>query len=154
MRSLRSDKAANPTRVLNFSSQCGPRFGGDRRFDYVEVVPELSPPAAPEGFSMPIEVHAVNRSDVPPITMSDRFRTEVAYFMSLAEEEGVPSLGKGEYWIDSARSTKWLDDGEFHLVSPLDSGTQAEIELSEEQEAWLEWMTKHAVQHIRLQEKP
>jgi hypothetical protein len=36
------------------------------------------------------------------------------------------------------------------LVSPLDSENQAEVELSEEQEAWLEWLVAHGIQHVRL----
>jgi hypothetical protein len=99
---------------------------------------------------MHIAVTAVGRSDVPPIIMSDRFRTEIAYFMSLPGEAGVPELGPGEYWIDSARAAQWLDEGVFRLVSPLDSASQAEIEITEEQEAWLEWLTTHGVRHIRL----
>ena len=44
----------------------------------------------------------------------------------------------------------WLDEGTFHLVSPLDSENQTEVELSEEHEAWLEWMVANSVEHVRL----
>jgi hypothetical protein len=39
-------------------------------------------------------------------------------------------------------------------VSPLDSDSKAEIELTEEQEAWLEWMLTHEVQHVRVERAP
>ena len=38
--------------------------------------------------------------------------------------------------------TKWLDDGVFYLVSPLDSANTTEVELTEEQEEFLNWLQK------------
>jgi hypothetical protein len=99
---------------------------------------------------MSVLVHAVNRPGLAPYMMSDRFRTEIAYFMSLPGEAGVPPLASGEYWVAAARARDWLDEGTFRLVSPLDSGSQAEIELSEEQEAWLEWLVNNQIEHVRL----
>jgi hypothetical protein len=100
---------------------------------------------------MTIRIRAVDRPDLPPWEMSDRFRTEIAYFMSLPGEPGVPTLAAGEYWVAADQAKTWLDEGVFRLVSPLDSGSQAEIELSEEQEAWLEWMTSQGVQRVRVE---
>lgn len=82
--------------------------------------------------------------------MPDRFRTDVAYFMSLPGGAGVPELKPGEYWISRDNVKTWLDDGVFELVSPLDSAMRAEVELSEAQEAWLEWMAESNVERIRL----
>ncbi|MGE0605695.1 MAG: hypothetical protein AB7O62_01120 [Pirellulales bacterium] len=82
--------------------------------------------------------------------MSDRFRTDIAYFMSLPGEPGVPVLPAGEYWISSDQARLWLDDGVISLVSPLDSENRTDVELSEEHEAWLEWMLAHDIQHVRL----
>ncbi|MEX2118113.1 MAG: hypothetical protein WD847_00775 [Pirellulales bacterium] len=95
-------------------------------------------------------VYAVTRPELAPFTMSDRFRTEIAYFMSIPGEDGIPSLPEGEYWIrcDSARI--WLDEGVMHVVSPLDSENQAQVELSEEHENWLQWMVDNGVQHVRI----
>ena len=70
--------------------------------------------------------------------------------MSLPDEPGVPKLGDHEYFISADRARLWLDEGVFRLISPLDSASQAEIELSEEQESWLEWMTEHGVEHVHL----
>ncbi len=71
--------------------------------------------------------------------------------MTPAGEGGVPKLPPGEYWVRLADARTCLDDGVVRLVSPLDSATKAEIELSEEQEAWLEWMVANGVEHIRLE---
>ncbi|MBX3412855.1 MAG: hypothetical protein KF708_09220 [Pirellulales bacterium] len=83
--------------------------------------------------------------------MPDRFRHEIAYFMALPDGASVPQLPSGEYWVRLADSRQWLEDGVFTLVSPLDSASRTEIELSEEQEAWLEWMVAGALEHIRLE---
>ncbi|HJT36053.1 MAG TPA: hypothetical protein VJ783_28780 [Pirellulales bacterium] len=99
---------------------------------------------------MSIKVYAANRSDLPPFVASDRLRQEVAYFMSVPGEPGVPELADGEYWIDPAAARRWLDDGVISVVSPLDSENQTEVELSEDHEAWLEWLLAHQVSRIRF----
>jgi hypothetical protein len=82
--------------------------------------------------------------------MSDRFRHEIAYFMSVPGEHGVPIVGPGEYWVSLNETRGWLDEGVIQVVSPLDSASRTEVELSEEQEGWLEWMAEHQLQHIRI----
>lgn len=82
--------------------------------------------------------------------MPDRFRHEITYFMTPPGEHGVPKLPPNEYWIRLDDARRALDDGLIELVSPLDSASKAEIELSEEQEAWLEWMIKNGIEHVRL----
>jgi hypothetical protein len=99
---------------------------------------------------MSVLVYAVNRPELGPFEMPDRFRHEITYFMTISGEAGVPKLPAGEYWIKLADARMSLDEGVFHIVSPLDSASKAEIELSEEQEAWLEWMVKGGVEHVRL----
>ena len=99
---------------------------------------------------MSITVQAVGRSDLPPLVMPDRFRTDIAYFMSSPGEPGVPPLGGGEYWVRLDDARRWLDEGVLSLVSPLDSQNKTEVEISEEQEDWLRWMVEHEVQQIRL----
>ena len=82
--------------------------------------------------------------------MPDRFRQEIAFFMTSSGESGVPKLGAGEYWIRLADAKSFLDEGCLRIVSPLDSATKAEIELSEEQENWLEWMVANNIEHVRF----
>jgi len=95
-------------------------------------------------------VHAVGRSDVEPLEMPDRFRLEVVYFMTPGDHAGAPTLVANEYWIESENIDRWLDDGGFSVVSPLDAETVAEIDLTEDQERWLEWMKKNKLTHIRV----
>ena len=95
-------------------------------------------------------VVAVDRPELAPIEMPPRFKRDVAYFMTPSGERGAPKLQPGEYWIDLAEAQRWLDEGVLMLVSPLDSENQAEVEITEEQENWLEWMVANQVQHVRL----
>jgi hypothetical protein len=97
-----------------------------------------------------MKVHAANRPDLEPLEMSARFKHDVAYFMTPPGQRGAPALPAGEYWIDLDEARRWLDDGMLTLVSPLDSENQAEAEISEEQEKFLEWLVAHGVQHVRL----
>ncbi|MFO0011125.1 MAG: hypothetical protein ACK553_00120 [Planctomycetota bacterium] len=98
-----------------------------------------------------IRVRAIGREDVPPLEMPERFRREVVYFMTPTDSPDAPKLGANEYWIETANIERWLEDGVFTVVSPLDAETVAEIELSEDQERWLEWMQSHGLSLIKLE---
>ena len=98
-----------------------------------------------------MKVYAVGRPEVAAINMPQRFKLDVAYFMTPPGERDVPKLPAGEYWIDLADARRWLDDGVFQVYSPLDSTKQAEIEISAEQEEWLEWLLANQVSHIRVE---
>jgi len=50
----------------------------------------------------------------------------------------------------SDEAIKWLDELVVYVVSPLDARSKAEIELTDEHEAWLNWMVENNVQHVRL----
>ncbi len=100
---------------------------------------------------MPLTVHAVDRPELAPFPMPDRFKYDIAYFMTPSGEHGAPKLERGEYWIALEQAQEWLDDGVVYVISPLDSSKQAEVEISDDQEAWLEWMVKHQLQHVRLE---
>jgi hypothetical protein len=104
----------------------------------------------PLGDQMTAKVHAVDRPELAPLSMPDRFRHEIAYFMSVPGVSGVPQLAAGEYWVRSADADRWLDEGVLRIISPLDANNCAEIELTEEHEAWLQWMIANQVQRIRL----
>jgi hypothetical protein len=95
-------------------------------------------------------VYAVERADVAPLEMPARFAHDIAYFMTPPGERGAPRLPPGEYWIDLDDARRWLDEGVLVLVSPLDSENQAEVEISEEQEQWLEWLVANGIQRVRL----
>lgn|SRR5690606_11512480 len=99
---------------------------------------------------MSLHLIAVGRPDVPALPMPERFRHEIAYFMSLPDAPGAPQLGANEYWIPLDNARRWLDEGAFSIVSPLDSEHQAVAELTEDQERWLEWLVTHKIEHIRF----
>jgi len=97
-----------------------------------------------------MHVHSVEKPELPSFSMPDRFRTEIVYFMTPPGEHGVPPLPPDEYWIRLEDARRWLDEFVVSVVSPLDAESKAEFELTEDQEAWLEWMVKNEIQHVRL----
>lgn len=100
---------------------------------------------------MPVTVVAVDCPHAPPCAMPDRFRHDVTYFATPAGVQDAPaSLPEREYWIRREDAQRILDDSVITIVSPLDSASRTEIEITEEQERWLEWMIRHQVQHVRL----
>ncbi len=95
-------------------------------------------------------VYAIGRHDLAPFAMPDRFRHDIAYFMSVEATAGDDTIVPGEYRIRLEEAVRWLEDGVFRVVSPLDSASQTEVELSEEQEAWLQWLVSEKVDRVRL----
>ena len=96
-------------------------------------------------------VYSVDNPGLPPFPMPDRFRTEIVYFMTPPGDHGVPPLPPDEYWIRREDAKRWLDEFVVCVVSPLDAEVKAEIELSEDQEGWLEWMVRNEIEHVRLE---
>jgi hypothetical protein len=92
----------------------------------------------------------LDRTTVPPRAISPRLRSQLVYFMSAPGTAGVPTLGEDEYWFTAADVARWLDEGVFYLVSPLDTANMTEVELTEEQEALLQWLKDNQVQHVRI----
>ena len=98
-----------------------------------------------------MKIHAVDQPQVPPLDLPDRFKMEIVYFMTPPGERGAPAdLPEGEYWIDAEDARRWLDELVLYVVSPLDAENQAEIELTEYHEAFLEWLVAGNVRRVRL----
>ena len=97
-----------------------------------------------------ITLLSVDKPDVPPLRMPERFRLEIVYFMTPGDAPGAPILGPNDFWIEPANVEQWLEDGCFSVVSPLDAESVAEIELTEEHERCLEWLKKYSVCHVQL----
>ena len=94
----------------------------------------------------------LDRPEVAPRPVSSRLRGQLVYFTSPAGAPGVPTLGEREYFFAAEDVVRWLDDGIIALVSPLDTANMTEVELSEEQEEFLQWLRDNRVQHARLVE--
>jgi len=98
------------------------------------------------------ELVPIDRPEVAPRAISARLRTQLVYFMTPPDAPGIPALGEHEYWFAAAEVDRWLDEGVFYLVSPLDTANMTEVELTEEQESLLGWLKTSGVQHVRLVE--
>jgi hypothetical protein len=98
-----------------------------------------------------MKINAVDQPGVPPLEMPDRFRMEIVYFMTPPGEGGAPAaLGDNEYWIRLDDARRWLDELVVYVVSPLDAENQAEIELTEYHESFVQWLVTHGVQHVKV----
>jgi hypothetical protein len=102
--------------------------------------------------SAPQRLVPVDRPNVAPLPISGRLRGQLVYFMTPSGTPGLPAIQENEFWIASSDVAKWLDEGVFYLVSPLDSANATEVELTDEQEALLTWLQKNQIQHVRLVE--
>jgi hypothetical protein len=96
-------------------------------------------------------IQAVDKPDLPPFEMPERFRTEIPFFITPSGEKGAPPLQADEYWIRLEDARRWYDDLVIEIVSPLDAASKTEIELTEEQEAWLEWMIANEIERVRVE---
>jgi len=97
-----------------------------------------------------VKILSLDHPEVPPLEISNRLRSQLVYFMTPPDAPGIPTLGEDEYWISRADVTHWLMEGVFLLVSPLDTDNMTEVELSEDQEAFLSWLDRYKIQHIRV----
>jgi hypothetical protein len=93
---------------------------------------------------------ALGRPEVTALPISARLRSQLVYFISAEGASGMPTLGEKEYWFDATEVSKWLEDGVFYVISPLDSANQTEVELTDEQETMLQWLQHHQVRHVRV----
>ncbi len=95
---------------------------------------------------------SVDQPGVKPLSISLRLRSQLVYFMSSDGTAGVPPMGENEYWFARDEVAKWLDEGVFYLVSPLDTANMTEVELTEDQELLLGWLARNQIQHVRVVE--
>jgi hypothetical protein len=94
----------------------------------------------------------LDRPEIPPFRLSPRLRSQLVYFMAAPDSPGIPALGEDEYWFNRDEVTRWVMEGVFYLVSPLDTQNMTEVELTEEQDALLSWLEKNHIQHVRVVE--
>jgi hypothetical protein len=100
---------------------------------------------------MSVRVVPVGRPELTPFGMPDRFRHDITYFVTSPGESGAPiALGENEWFVRLDDARQFYEEGILRIVSPLDSQSTAELEITEEQEAWLSWMIDNQVEHIRL----
>jgi hypothetical protein len=95
----------------------------------------------------------LDRPEVAPLPITLRLRNQLVYFMSARDTPGIPPLGDDDFWFDPVEVAKWVDEGVFYLVSPLDTENMTEVELTEEQETLLAWLHTGQVRHVRLDER-
>src|SRR5581483_1588622 len=98
-----------------------------------------------------MQLLSLDRPSAPPLDLPARFRLEIVYFITPPGERGAPyDLKDNESWINLDDARRWLDEQVVYVVSPLDAENQAEIDLTEYHEAFLQWLVDHNIQHVRI----
>jgi hypothetical protein len=97
-------------------------------------------------------IQPLDQPAIPSKAISARLRSQLVYFASPEPSEGAPALGENEYFLPAKDVARFLDDGFVSLVSPLDTANMTEVELSDEQEDFLNWLFHNKIQHIRVLE--
>ncbi len=98
-----------------------------------------------------MQLVAIGRTDVKPLKISPRLRSQFVYFACPPGQQGIPKLEEGEFFFALKENEKWQDDGVIFLVSPLDTDNMTEVELTEEQEDLMDWLVKNKLEHVRLE---
>jgi hypothetical protein len=94
----------------------------------------------------------LDKPELTPRPISPKLRSQLVYFASPANAPGTgaETPDPAEYWFDPDNVVRWLADGVFHLVSPLDTANMTEVELTEEQEDFLSWLSAEGVRRVRI----
>ena len=98
----------------------------------------------PRYFVSPIE-----KPEIEPFEITAELRTQLQYFTT---GETRDPKKPNEYFFPLLRTRELLEDGVFYMVSPLDSQNKSEIEITLEQEIFLEWIVEKEVENIRVEE--
>ena len=94
-------------------------------------------------------VSPIGKPEIEPFEITAELRTQLQYFTT-GETRDPKKLN--EYFFPLLRTRGLLEDGVFYMVSPLDSQNQSEIEITLEQEIFLEWIVEKEVENIRVEE--
>lgn len=121
-------------------------------FPHSAVAREIRETSAPFRFRTSIEMKIVSVGRPTPVskTISPRLRSQLVYFAASPQGQDVPPLGENEYFFRLGETQKVLEDGVIELISPLDTANMTEVEITEEQEEFLEWLAAHELEHVRL----
>ena len=94
-------------------------------------------------------VHAVDKPELKPYEVSRTLRGQLHYF---TEGEIRSRENPNDYLFLLERTTQLLDEGVFYVTSPLDDQNRAEIEITDEQEDFLNWLVSNEIERVRVSE--
>ena len=94
-------------------------------------------------------VSSIEKPEIEPFEITAELRVQLQYFTT-GETRDPERLN--EYFFPLLRSRELLEDGVFYMVSPLDSQNQSEIEITLEQEIFLEWIVEKGIEKITVEE--
>lgn len=97
---------------------------------------------------------AIDKPALEPYEVSRTLRGQLHYFTEGAgagewEHSGDPNA----FFFPLVLTVELYEDGVFYVTSPLDDQNQAEIEITEEQEDFLDWLVSNEVEKVRVSER-
>ena len=96
---------------------------------------------------------AIDKPTVDPYEISQTLRGQLHYFTEGAsarqwEHSGDPNA----FFFPLELTSELYDEGVFYVTSPLDDQNQAEIEITEEQEDFLDWLISNQIEKVKVSE--
>lgn len=92
---------------------------------------------------------AVDKPELEPYEISRTLRGQLHYF---TEGEIRDNNRPDDYFFPLEHTSELLDAGVFYLISPLDDRNRAEIEITAEQEVFLEWLVSNEIERVHVSE--
>jgi hypothetical protein len=98
-------------------------------------------------------VFAVDQPALEPYEISQMLRGQLHYFTEGTGSRGGKESGNSdEFFFPLHLTSELFEEGVFYVISPLDDQNQAEIEITEEQEDFLDWLVSNKIERVRISE--
>ncbi len=95
-------------------------------------------------------IYSLDKTALSPFEISPMLRKQLQYF---TDGEVRHAGSAHEFFFPLVRTSLLLEQGVFHVVSPLDDQNQAEIEITDEQEDLLQWLVRNQIERVRVSEQ-
>ena len=96
---------------------------------------------------------AVDKLDLEPYEVSRMLRGQLHYFTEGASSrQWDESEDPNAFFFPLELTSELFEEGVFYVTSPLDDQNQAEIEITEEQEDFLDWLVSNKIEKVRVSE--
>ncbi len=96
---------------------------------------------------------AVDKPDLEPYEISRTLRGQLHYFTEgTSSRRWNDSENPDEFFFPLERTSELFEEGVFYVTSPLDDQNQAEIEITEEQEDFLDWLVSNQIEKVQVPE--
>ena len=96
---------------------------------------------------------ALDKPTLEPYEISGILRGQLQYFTEGASgSQWEHSEDPNAFFFPLELTSELFDEGVFYVTSPLDDQNQAEIEITEEQEDFLDWLVSNKIEKVKVSE--